>query len=295
MEYILSDGDIGMVFFVIWRVSQIWRGTVLILIIYRSNKCPKYFYEHGPKPTFRDSYWWMQGFQSFLYSRCRSKDYAWILEMSFEWAIYVLIDVLIKLYSAKILFGTLWYVFILSLAKYSLTCNLTLRYNYCSWIYCLFLAHINRTEKHRPKLRRSWDLLTADTGPEDSSLLKKRQSSNIPAYALQRSIDLVLGICGRVLAGSYRLLWIGLPGADNLYSLTCKQRKLKCDEKKPLCGPCSRTSRSCRYANGPEFRHFGGSRASPSDDEEPGPSFLEDQVWLDIPRERISMHRYSCW
>lgn len=49
----------------------------------------------------------MQDFQSFLNNQCRSKDYAGILEVSFECAIYVLIDVLIKLFSAKILFGTL--------------------------------------------------------------------------------------------------------------------------------------------------------------------------------------------
>lgn len=143
------------------------------------------------------------------------------------------------------------------------------------------------------------DLLIADTQRTLSARrtlhYRKQQSSYIPTYALERSIELVLGICGRALAGIFHLLWTARPGADNLYSLTCKQRKLKCDEKKPPCGPCSRASRSCTYAAGPEFRHFGGSRASPSDDEETGPSFLEGQVWLDIPRQRISMHQFWFW
>lgn len=77
-------------------------------------------------------------------------------------------------------------------------------------------------------------------------------------------------------------------GLTCVHSRTCKQRKLKCDEKKPVCSPCSRASRNCTYAPGAEFRHFGVSRASPPDNssnpcEETGRYLLEGHVWLDVP------------
>lgn len=37
--------------------------------------------------------------------------------------------------------------------------------------------------------------------------------------------------------------------AANLQSLTCRKRHKKCDEKRPVCGPCSISSRECLYAS----------------------------------------------
>lgn len=51
------------------------------------------------------------------------------------------------------------------------------------------------------------DLFIADTQRTLSArrtlYYRKQQSSDIPAYALERSIELVLGICGRALAGIF--------------------------------------------------------------------------------------------
>ena len=40
-----------------------------------------------------------------------------------------------------------------------------------------------------------------------------------------------------------------------LNSLTCRQRKLKCDEEKPVCGQCRKGSRECQPSDGVVFRH----------------------------------------
>ncbi|KAF2086203.1 hypothetical protein K490DRAFT_74733 [Saccharata proteae CBS 121410] len=77
--------------------------------------------------------------------------------------------------------------------------------------------------------------------------------------------------------------------------LTCRQRKLKCDERKPVCGPCSKASRDCRFGSSIIFRHqqnasMNGTGDSP--DETNLKSFFAykntfdaDTVWLDIPRQ----------
>ena len=39
------------------------------------------------------------------------------------------------------------------------------------------------------------------------------------------------------------------------HSLTCRQRKLKCDETKPVCGQCQKANRLCQASTGITFRH----------------------------------------
>lgn len=36
---------------------------------------------------------------------------------------------------------------------------------------------------------------------------------------------------------------------------TCRQRKLKCDEVKPICGQCRKSNRECQPSEGIAFRH----------------------------------------
>ncbi|KAI1737919.1 hypothetical protein F4680DRAFT_460241 [Xylaria scruposa] len=71
--------------------------------------------------------------------------------------------------------------------------------------------------------------------------------------------------------------------------LTCKRRKVKCDEVKPDCGPCNKSSRKCEYAERTVFRNFEGCTPSTRKrhsktrtSSKPVPR--EDQTWLDVPR-----------
>ncbi|KAL4905197.1 hypothetical protein BDW74DRAFT_153212 [Aspergillus multicolor] len=79
--------------------------------------------------------------------------------------------------------------------------------------------------------------------------------------------------------------------------LTCRTRKLKCDEQKPVCTQCQKGGRECRPSEGVVFRHQ--QNASMNDN---GPSegrgslkgfysykntFDKDSVWLDIPKHVI--------
>ncbi|KKY16479.1 putative c6 zinc finger domain containing protein [Diplodia seriata] len=75
---------------------------------------------------------------------------------------------------------------------------------------------------------------------------------------------------------------------------TCRVRKLKCDERKPVCGPCTKASRECVYNSGLIFRH---QQNASMNGEEGGPeqglkgfyayknTFGHDAVWLDIPKQ----------
>ncbi|KAF9893503.1 hypothetical protein FE257_010815 [Aspergillus nanangensis] len=71
------------------------------------------------------------------------------------------------------------------------------------------------------------------------------------------------------------------PEVNDSQSVTCKQRKLKCDEKKPICGPCSKALRTCEYVSGAEFRHFEAPTPTRSGSEQ-----IEGNVWVDVPRQR---------
>lgn len=81
--------------------------------------------------------------------------------------------------------------------------------------------------------------------------------------------------------------------------LTCRQRKLKCDEKKPLCGQCTKASRECIPSVGIVFRHQ--HNASMNGDESGDENslkgfyaykntFNENTIWMDIPRNGTSIH-----
>lgn len=82
------------------------------------------------------------------------------------------------------------------------------------------------------------------------------------------------------------------------YSLTCRSRKLKCDEKKPVCTQCRRGSRECRPSDGIVFRHQQNAsmnqEGSGTGEDGGGGlnrffsyknTFDEDSVWLDIPKQ----------
>ncbi|PWY90738.1 Zn(II)2Cys6 transcription factor [Aspergillus heteromorphus CBS 117.55] len=81
--------------------------------------------------------------------------------------------------------------------------------------------------------------------------------------------------------------------------LTCRTRKLKCDEQKPECSQCRKGGRECRPSEGIVFRHQ--QNASMNKDLEGASTgrgslkgfysykntFDKDSVWLDIPKHVI--------
>lgn len=76
-------------------------------------------------------------------------------------------------------------------------------------------------------------------------------------------------------------------------SLTCRQRKLKCDEKKPVCGQCIKASRECIPSSGIVFRHQHNASMNGDDSGDENSlkgfysyknTFEEDAIWLDIPK-----------
>ncbi|OJJ47037.1 hypothetical protein ASPZODRAFT_15721 [Penicilliopsis zonata CBS 506.65] len=80
--------------------------------------------------------------------------------------------------------------------------------------------------------------------------------------------------------------------------LTCRQRKLKCDEQKPQCSQCRRGARECRPSEGIVFRHQqnasmnkdgdqAGDRGSLNGFYSYKNTFDEDSVWLEIPKHVI--------
>ncbi|KAK4693605.1 hypothetical protein P7C71_g3824, partial [Lecanoromycetidae sp. Uapishka_2] len=80
--------------------------------------------------------------------------------------------------------------------------------------------------------------------------------------------------------------------------LTCRQRKLKCDEQKPICGQCSKANRHCEASTGLTFRHqhnasMNANRTGSGSEGNPSLSgfysykntFDRDTVWLDVPKQ----------
>nr|KMM70155.1 hypothetical protein CPAG_06468 [Coccidioides posadasii RMSCC 3488] len=73
--------------------------------------------------------------------------------------------------------------------------------------------------------------------------------------------------------------------------LTCRARKLKCDEQKPQCSQCRKASRECRPSEGIVFRHQ--QNASMNKDDRGRlkgfysykNTFDENSVWLEIPKQ----------
>ncbi|KAE8362887.1 hypothetical protein BDV27DRAFT_130779 [Aspergillus caelatus] len=81
--------------------------------------------------------------------------------------------------------------------------------------------------------------------------------------------------------------------------LTCRTRKLKCDEQKPECSQCRKGGRECRPSEGIVFRHQQNASMNKDPDDSTGGrgtlkgfysyknTFDEDSVWLDIPKHVI--------
>ncbi|KAF2815883.1 uncharacterized protein BDZ99DRAFT_406272, partial [Mytilinidion resinicola] len=73
--------------------------------------------------------------------------------------------------------------------------------------------------------------------------------------------------------------------------MTCRQRKLKCDETKPSCGQCMKASRECVPSSGLIFRHqHNASMNGDVDDDNSLKGFYaykntfgDESVWVDIP------------
>ncbi|ORY19877.1 hypothetical protein BCR34DRAFT_670314 [Clohesyomyces aquaticus] len=75
--------------------------------------------------------------------------------------------------------------------------------------------------------------------------------------------------------------------------LTCRQRKLKCDEKKPNCGQCCKASRECIPSSGLVFRHQHNASMNGEDSSDENTlkgfyayknTFDDETIWLDIPK-----------
>lgn len=87
-----------------------------------------------------------------------------------------------------------------------------------------------------------------------------------------------------------------------LFSQTCRQRKLKCDETKPICAQCRKGSRECVPSDGVVFRHQQNASMNGSGEKEEGGklggfysyknTFNEKNVWVDIPKKG-NRHIYS--
>lgn len=77
-------------------------------------------------------------------------------------------------------------------------------------------------------------------------------------------------------------------------SLTCKGRKLKCDEAKPACGNCIKASRDCTYGDQSIFRSQDicstprrkRTRSVNWQEKQQPTVFNEDHTWVEVPTKR---------
>ena len=87
----------------------------------------------------------------------------------------------------------------------------------------------------------------------------------------------------------------------SINSLTCRQRKLKCDEEKPVCGQCRKGTRECQPSDGVVFRHQQNASMNGSGEVEDGSeklagfyayrnSFNEHNVWVEVPKKGLQVH-----
>lgn len=77
--------------------------------------------------------------------------------------------------------------------------------------------------------------------------------------------------------------------------LTCRQRKLKCDEQKPVCGQCTKANRECVAGSGIVFRHQHNASMNKGNGDGEGAglkafyayknTFDERSVWVDVPKQ----------
>lgn len=83
-----------------------------------------------------------------------------------------------------------------------------------------------------------------------------------------------------------------------MFSLTCRQRKLKCDEKKPTCGQCFKAARQCILSSGIVFRHQHNASMNGDDSSDERTlkgfyayknTFDDDTVWLETPNVGMLM------
>src|SRR5690625_2029364 len=89
-----------------------------------------------------------------------------------------------------------------------------------------------------------------------------------------------------------------------LCSLTCRTRKLKCDEQKPQCSQCRKASRECRPSEGIVFRHQQNASMTQDEDYSRGGlkgfysyknTFDADSVWLEIPKQGVFVCVFGCF
>lgn len=80
---------------------------------------------------------------------------------------------------------------------------------------------------------------------------------------------------------------------------TCKQRKVKCDEERPVCGPCARSSRKCVFSSSAVFRHYGiddvhdtgrDLERQPRSTSHGWRLFAKDQAWIEVPSHLTFVH-----
>ena len=79
-----------------------------------------------------------------------------------------------------------------------------------------------------------------------------------------------------------------------LSSITCRQRKLKCDEQRPTCGQCKKAERKCVPSSGIVFRHQQNASMNHSRSQEAESlqafysyknTFDRHSVWVKIPKK----------
>lgn len=79
---------------------------------------------------------------------------------------------------------------------------------------------------------------------------------------------------------------------------TCRSRKLKCDEAKPVCGACSKSSRECSYSKRSVFRPFKSYARKRSRSEvvedfdaiDTSDAYEAGHVWVNVPDELHFVH-----
>ncbi|KAI3053990.1 transcriptional regulator family: Fungal Specific TF [Aspergillus niger] len=62
--------------------------------------------------------------------------------------------------------------------------------------------------------------------------------------------------------------------------VTCRQRKVKCNEERPICGPCAKSSRDCVFSDC-IFRHYSASDLA---GDETG---YATQTWVKVPSDLV--------
>lgn len=115
-------------------------------------------------------------------------------------------------------------------------------------------------------------------------------SNQLNGWAYDKVTDRLVGF----FSSYHRLLRL------NSLSMTCRRRKLKCDEQKPRCGQCCKANRECQLSSGIVFRHQQNASMNAQPDGA-GPSsnslggfysykntFEKGSVWLETPKQRQS-------